>query len=215
MNTSPPILREEEFTMSHIKCHNALKENRNPNACWLLLIIDVNHISLNNDINLCHIFYNMLSIIFVKSAMLHPQKILPNSDSWVTSSVNQESASIFGTKDYGMSLPIDTTWLHNRVAFWFNGISQTIVSNSRLLLCFFWSCVSKGFNGTLVGKHVNAVCHQPCRYREISFVQNGSLLYGSDTAKQDVLHAAPTLQFVAQAWFYIKSIVVLKYMTHI
>ena len=59
---------------------------------------------------------------------------------------------------------------------------QRQLSASRLLLCFFWSCVSK-FNGTLYS-------HCPCRtsktlqYREI-FWQNGSLLYGSDTAKQE------------------------------
>ena len=56
---------------------------------------------------------------------------------------------------------------------------------SRLLLCFFWSCVSK-FNGKSLfplsmpySRWVTTL-----QYREI-FWQNGSLLYGSDTAKQE------------------------------
>ena len=62
---------------------------------------------------MCHIFYNIFSIIFVKCAMLHPLKNLPN---FVTSSVNHQSASVFGTKDIGMRLP--TNWLldHNSIA---------------------------------------------------------------------------------------------------
>ena len=45
--------------------------------------------------------------------MLHPLKNLPNV---VTSSVNNQSASVFGTKDIGMRLP--TNWLldHNSIA---------------------------------------------------------------------------------------------------
>ena len=45
--------------------------------------------------------------------MLHPLKNLPN---FVTSSVNHQSASVFGTKDIGMRLP--TNWLldHNSIA---------------------------------------------------------------------------------------------------
>ena len=58
---------------------------------------------------------------------------------------------------------------------------QRQLSASRLLLCFFWSCVSK-FNGTLYS-HCPSPYVTTLQYREI-FWQNGSLLYGSDTAKQ-------------------------------
>ena len=65
---------------------------------------------------MCHIFYNILSIIFVKSAMLHPLKTFQTQILEMTSSVNHQSASIFGTKDIGMHLP--TNWLldHNSIA---------------------------------------------------------------------------------------------------
>ena len=59
---------------------------------------------------------------------------------------------------------------------------QRQLSASRLLLCFFWSCVSK-FNGTLYS-HCPCRTSQPCSIEKI-FWQNGSLLYGSDTAKQE------------------------------
>ena len=39
--------------------------------------------------------------------MLHPLKNLPTQEYTVTSSVNHQSASVFGTIDYGMSLPIN------------------------------------------------------------------------------------------------------------
>ena len=59
---------------------------------------------------------------------------------------------------------------------------QRQLSASRLLLCFFWSCVSK-FNGTLYS-HCPLPYVTTLQYREICW-QNGSLLYGSDTAKQE------------------------------
>ena len=59
---------------------------------------------------------------------------------------------------------------------------QRQLSASRLLLCFFWSCVSK-FNGTLQFP-LSMPYVTTLQYREI-FWQNGSLLYGSDTAKQE------------------------------
>ena len=62
---------------------------------------------------------------------------------------------------------------------------QRQLSASRLLLCVFWSCVSK-FNGTLYSKNfpLSMPYVTTLQYREI-FWQNGSLLYGSDTAKQE------------------------------
>ena len=58
-----------------------LKVPRNRNACWLLLIRSDVYTTyrLTLDINVCHIFYNIFSMIFVKYAMLHPLKNLPNS----------------------------------------------------------------------------------------------------------------------------------------
>ena len=46
--------------------------------CWSVVMYTP-HIAWLWDINVCHIFYNIFSIIFVKSAMLHPLKNLPNS----------------------------------------------------------------------------------------------------------------------------------------
>ena len=47
-------------------------------------------------------------MITVRYALLHPVKNLPNSRVHaVTSAVNHQSASKFGTIDYGMSLPIN------------------------------------------------------------------------------------------------------------
>ena len=93
--------------------------------CWSVVMYTP-HIAWLWDINVCHIFYNIFSIIFVKCAMLHPLKNLPN---FVTSSVNHQSASVFGTKDYGMSLPINWQPVHNSIAFSFNGSSQTCIHN--------------------------------------------------------------------------------------
>ena len=59
---------------------------------------------------------------------------------------------------------------------------QRQLSASRLLLCFFWSCVSK-FNGTLYSP-LSMPYVTTLQYQEI-FWQNGSLLYGLDTAKQE------------------------------
>ena len=47
----------------------------------------------------------------------------------MTSSVNHQSASVFGTKDYGMSLPINWQPVHNSIAFSYNGSSQTCIHN--------------------------------------------------------------------------------------
>ena len=83
---------------------------------------------------------------------------------------------------------------------------QRQLSASRLLLCFFWSCVSI-FNGTLLFP-LSMPYVTTLQYREI-FWQNGSLLW-LGYRKAGVLHTASTPPtVVAQAWFYIKSIVIL------
>ena len=83
---------------------------------------------------------------------------------------------------------------------------QRQLSASRLLLCFFWSCVSK-FHGTLI-PIVHAVRHNPAVSRNILTKWQPPIWLGY--RKAGVLHAAPTPPtVVAQAWFYIKSIVVL------
>ena len=80
-NWPPPPPSKNLLSKSPVKI--GLKVPRNPNACWLLLIrMYTPHIAWLWDINVCHIFYNIFSIIIVKSAMLHPLKNLPNSDSW-------------------------------------------------------------------------------------------------------------------------------------
>ena len=80
---------------------------------------------------------------------------------------------------------------------------QRQLSASCLLLCFFWSCVSK-FNGTLYS-------HCPCRTSQpCSILTKWQPPIWLGYCKAGVLHAAPTPPtVVAQAWFYIKSIVVL------
>ena len=84
---------------------------------------------------------------------------------------------------------------------------QRQLSASRLLLCFFWSCVSK-FNGTLYS-HCPCRTSQPCSIEKY-FDKMAALLYGSDTAKQEFfMRLQLRLQSLTQAWFYIKSIVVL------
>ena len=86
---------------------------------------------------------------------------------------------------------------------------QRQLSASRLLLCFFWSCVSK-FNGTLYS-HCPCRTSQPCsieKYFDKMAASYKCIWLGY--RKAGVLHAAPTPPtVVAQAWFYIKSIVVL------
>ena len=59
---------------------------------------------------------------------------------------------------------------------------QRQLSASRLLLCFFWSCVYRNSMELFI-PIVHAVRHNPAVSRNIW--QNGSLLYGSDTAKQE------------------------------
>ena len=82
---------------------------------------------------------------------------------------------------------------------------QRQLSASRLLLCFFWSCVSK-FNGTLYS-HCPCRTSQPCSITTLTKWQPPIWL---GYRKAGVLHAAPTPPtVVAQAWFYIKSIVIL------
>ena len=86
---------------------------------------------------------------------------------------------------------------------------QRQLSASRLLLCFFWSCVSK-FNGTLYIPIVHAVRHNPAVSRNILTKWQPPTCIWLGYRKAGVLHAAPTPPtVVAQAWFYIKSIVVL------
>ena len=83
---------------------------------------------------------------------------------------------------------------------------QRQLSANRLLLCFFWSCVSK-FNGTLYS-HCPCRTSQPCSIGNILTKWQPPIWLGY--RKAGVLHAAPTPPtVVAQAWFYIKSIVVL------
>ena len=86
---------------------------------------------------------------------------------------------------------------------------QRQLSASRLLLCFFWSCVSK-FNGTLYSHCPCRTCpSQPCSIEKY-FDKMAASYMARMYRKAGVLHAAPTPPtVVAQAWFYIKSIVVL------
>ena len=61
---------------------------------------------------------------------------------------------------------------------------QRQLSASRLLLCFFWSCVSK-FNGTLYS-HCPCRTSQPCSIEKYFDKMAASyIVYGSDTAKQE------------------------------
>ena len=74
--------------------------------------------------------------------------------------------------------------------------------SASLLLCFFWSCVSK-FNGTLYS-------HCPCRTSQPCSIEKYILTKWQPPIwlGYRILHAAPTPPtVVAQAWFYIKSIV--------
>ena len=85
--------------------------------CWSVVMYTP-HIAWLWNINVCHIFYNIFSIIFIKSAMLHPLN-KPSKLRYLdmTSSVNHQSASVFGyKKKIGMRLP--TNWLldHNSIA---------------------------------------------------------------------------------------------------
>ena len=83
---------------------------------------------------------------------------------------------------------------------------QRQLSASHLLLCFSWSCVSK-FNGTLYS-HCPCRTSQPCSIEKYFDKWQPPIWLGY--RKAGVLHAAPTLPtVVAQAWFYIKWIVVL------
>ena len=90
-------------------------------------------------------------------------------------SVNHQSASVFGTIDYGMSLPINWQPVNNSIAFSYNGSSQTCIHNYDLLCQKCQSNIRKrkavmGFCtktcnairdqlATLVGKrHTNVFC---------------------------------------------------------
>ena len=83
---------------------------------------------------------------------------------------------------------------------------QRQLSASRLLLWFFWSCVSNSME--LFIPIVHAVRHNPAVSRNILTKWQPPIWLGY--RKAGVLHAAPTPPtVVAQAWFYIKPIVVL------
>ena len=87
---------------------------------------------------------------------------------------------------------------------------QRQLSASRLLLCFFWSCVSK-FNGTLYS-HCPCRTSQPCSIEK--YFDKMAASYMARIPQAGVLHAAPTPPtVVALAWFYIKSVVVYCWLT--
>ena len=78
-------------------------------------------------------------------------------------------------------------------------LSKNQLSASRLLLCFFWSCVCRDFSMELL----YGSSHCPWPWRHVSSCistslkyfsrQNGSLLYGSDTSwSRQFFSAAPT-----------------------
>ena len=90
---------------------------------------------------------------------------------------------------------------------------QRQLSASRLLLCFFWSCVSK-FNGNLYS-HCPCRTSQPCSIDQIFLTKWQPPIWLGYEAKQEFfMRLQLRLQSLAQAWFYIKSIVVLLLIKH-
>ena len=131
------------------------------------------------------------ALILVQKSFLHNDckpKPEPHEDPLLCSRLLQQEAAIFSQSP---STPPGCDVGYGEREF------QRQLSASRLLLCFFWSCVSK-FNGTLYFP-LSMPYVTTLQYREI-FWQN--VLYGSDTAA-GVLHAAPTPPtVVAQSFLY-------------
>ena len=140
-------------------------------------------------------------IILVQKSML-AQRLQAKTRAARRSPTMRSSASTGGR--HFLTISLDTAGLRRRV--WRAGISKTIVSWSSAIVFLLIMRIEIQWNSLfpLSMPYVTTL-----QYREI-FWQNGSLLYWLGYRKAGVLHAAPTPPtVVAQAWFYIKSIVVL------
>ena len=107
---------------------------------WFLVLLCFNQ-ELNND-------YSGTEIMLAQQLQAQPE---PHEDPLLCGRLLQQEAAIFSQSP---STPLGCDVGYGERKF------QRQLSASRLLLCFFWSCVSK-FNGTL-NSHCQCRTSQPC-----------------------------------------------------